>query len=162
MIYFQSKSSKGLNRAHVADLITQCHLGIRPIYGIFVKSLCHWQSLQFHGDNFTAVRTSNQCSCVAVTRRLFGLAGEKRFNGYLGSYMEAFRSSGNFANQNFHIQGDPWELTKSIGLLHRLESIPGPIIRGGKFTDARTFWYSMVTINTNDFLNCFFIWLQFH
>ena len=28
---------------------------------------------------------------------------------------------------------------KNIGLLHRPGSIPGPIIRGGKFTDARTF-----------------------
>ena len=60
------------------------------------------------------------------------------------------------------LQGVPRELTKSISLLHRPGSIPGPIIRGEKFTDARTFWYSMVTINTNDFLNCFFIWLQFH
>ena len=60
------------------------------------------------------------------------------------------------------VQGVPWELTKSFGLLHRAGSIPGPIIRGGKFTDARTFRYSMVTINTNDFLNCFFIWPQFH
>ena len=37
------------------------------------------------------------------------------------------------------LQGVPRELTKSIGLLLRPGSIPGPIIRGEKFTDARTF-----------------------
>ena len=37
------------------------------------------------------------------------------------------------------IQGVPRELTKSIALLHRPGSIPGPIIRGEKFTDAHTF-----------------------
>ena len=51
------------------------------------------------------------------------------------------------------LKGDPQELRKSIGLLHRPGCIPGTTIRGGKFTDARTFWYSKVTINTNDFLN---------
>ena len=91
------------------------HLGITPIYGSFVKSPCDSQPLQFHGHNFTVVRTSNQSSFVdrstklhtlAVTRRLFGPAGEKRFKtANPGSYTEGFRSSENFAlQQNFHIQ----------------------------------------------------------
>ena len=90
------------------------HLGITPIYGSFVKSPCDSQPLQFHGHNFTVVRTSNQSSFVdrstklhtlAVTRRLFGPAGEKRFKtANPGSYTEGFRSSENFAlQQNFHI-----------------------------------------------------------
>ena len=40
---------------------------------------------------------------------------------------------------DIYLQGVPRELTKSIGRLHRPGSIPGPIIRGEKFTDARTF-----------------------
>ena len=73
------------------------------------------QPLHFYGQNFTAVRTSNQGNFVdmstklhtlAVTRRLFGPAGEKRIKtAYLGSYTDGFRSSEIFANQqNFHIQ----------------------------------------------------------
>jgi hypothetical protein len=37
---------------------------------------------------------------------------------------------------SFVIQGVPRELTKSIGLLHRPVSIPGPFIMWEKFTDA--------------------------
>ena len=87
--------------------INALHLGITPIYGSFVKSPCDCQPLQFHGHNFTVVRTSNQGSFVnvstklhtlAVTRRLFGPAGEKQIKtAYLGIYMEDFWSSENFA-----------------------------------------------------------------
>ena len=90
-------------------------MGITPIYGGFEKSLYDCHPLQFHGHNFTAVRTSNQGSLVnmssklltlAVTWRLFGPAGEERSKtAYLGSYMECSQSRENFANQqDFHIE----------------------------------------------------------
>jgi hypothetical protein len=39
----------------------------------------------------------------------------------------------------YRVYGVSRELRKSIVLLHRQGSIPWPIIRWGKFTDARTF-----------------------
>jgi hypothetical protein len=47
------------------------------------------------------------------------------------------RNTGDSLNARFFfIQGVPWDLTKSIGILDRQGSIHGPIIRWDMFTDA--------------------------
>ena len=72
----------------------------------YLSGLLEKLILKSHGQNFTAVRTSNQGIVVdmltqlltlAVTERLFGLAGVRDFFfDYLGSCMEGFRSSKKF------------------------------------------------------------------
>ena len=45
---------------------------------------------------------------MAVTQRLFGPVGEKRIRtAYLGSYMEGFQSSENFAHQQNFMKSEP-------------------------------------------------------
>ena len=56
--------------------------------------------------------------------------------GYTRGIVEQYKYQGAGIGIVFVVQGDPRELTKSIGLLHRPGSIPGPFIMWEKFTDA--------------------------
>ena len=74
-VYFSQKCFINIRFSVITCAISiTLHLGITPIYGSFEKSLYDCQPLQFHGHNFTAVRTFNQGSFVDMLTELLTLA----------------------------------------------------------------------------------------
>ena len=115
----------------------------------------------FRNLGFSHIVFTLYISCIPIHIDLHSQC-KNVFKVVINQSCSKIQAGAELCQAHIKLQVDPRELIKSIGLLHRPGSIPGSIIRGGKFTDACTFWYSMVKINTNHFLNCFFFWLQFH